>query len=105
MHEQHGLKPCSQQTNGTELICTELTQFHDALLVTRVSVTKLIGCKTAVGAVHQFANSSLESMRLQLEPNLQTSYDLSCDYLKFIVRSTYDNDYLNDVLRFLLGIS
>jgi len=37
--------------------CTELTQLHDALLVTRVSVTKLIGCRAAVRAP-QFANYS-----------------------------------------------
>jgi len=40
-----GIKPCSQQTNWTELTCTKLTQLHDALLVTRV--TKLIGCRAA----------------------------------------------------------
>jgi len=66
--------PCSQQTtwtelnsssehvycNGsvhtesqqTELTCTKLTLLHDAWLVTRVSVTKLIGCSA------QFVNSS-----------------------------------------------
>ena len=37
--------------------CTELTQLHDALLVTRVSVTKLIGCRAAVRAP-QFAHCS-----------------------------------------------
>ena len=48
------LKPCSQQTNWTELTWTKLTQLHDALLVTHVSVTKLIGCRAAVRAL-QFA--------------------------------------------------
>jgi len=33
----------------------------------------------------------------------KTSYDLSYDYRKFIVRSTYDSDL--KVLKFLLGIS
>ena len=33
---------------NTELTCTKLTQLHDALLVTRVGVTKLIGCRAAV---------------------------------------------------------
>jgi len=33
------------------------------------------------------------------------SYKLSQDYLKFIVRSTYDSDLGYDVLRFLLGYS
>jgi len=37
----------------TELTCNKLTQLHDALLVTRVSVTKLIGC---TAAVCEFAN-------------------------------------------------
>jgi len=32
----------------TEVTCTKLTQLHDTLLVTRVSVTKLIGCRAAV---------------------------------------------------------
>ena len=32
----------------TEVTCTKLTQLHDMLLVTRVSVTKLIGCRAAV---------------------------------------------------------
>jgi len=31
-----------------ELTCTKLTQLYDALLVTRVSVRKLIGCRTAM---------------------------------------------------------
>ena len=35
----------------TELTCTTLTQLHDALLVTRVSVTTLIGCRAAVRAL------------------------------------------------------
>ena len=35
----------------TKLTCTKLTQLHDALLVTRVSVTKLIGCRAAVRAL------------------------------------------------------
>ena len=39
-----------QLKNWTELTCNKLTQLHDALLVTRVTVTKLIGCssRTAV---------------------------------------------------------
>ena len=32
---------CSRRPNWTELTCNKLTQLHDALLVTRVSVTKL----------------------------------------------------------------
>ena len=39
------------------MTCTKLTQLHDASLVTRVSVTKLIGCRAAVRTV-QFANCS-----------------------------------------------
>ena len=35
----------ADKLNRTELTCTKLTQLHDALLVTRVSVTKLIGCR------------------------------------------------------------
>ena len=37
-----------KSANWTNLTCTKLTQLHDALLVTRVSVTKLIGCRAAV---------------------------------------------------------
>jgi len=33
-----------KSANWTDLTDTKLTQLHDALLVTRVSVTKLIGC-------------------------------------------------------------
>ena len=54
------MKPCSQrrtELNWTELTCSELTQLHDPLLVTRVSVTKLIGCRAAVCEL-QFANWS-----------------------------------------------
>ena len=54
----HATKPCSQyidQLNWTELTCTKLTQLHDALLVARVSVTKLIGCRAAVRAL-QFSS-------------------------------------------------
>jgi len=35
------------------------------------------------------------------QPIYKISYDLSQDYLNFIVRSTYDSDF---VLKFLLGI-
>jgi len=45
--------------NWTELTCTKLTQLHDALLVTRVSVTKLMGCRAAVGL--QFTNCSSQT--------------------------------------------
>ena len=40
---------------NTELICTKLTQLHDALLATRVSVTKLIDSTAAV----QFSSGRL----------------------------------------------
>ena len=46
-------KRCSQQT--AELTCIKLTQLHDALLVTRVSVTKLIGSTAAERAL-QFSS-------------------------------------------------
>ena len=36
-------------TEWTELTCNKLTQLHDAVLVTRVSVTKLIGCSSRTG--------------------------------------------------------
>ena len=39
----------------TELTCTTLTQLHDALLVTCVSITTLIGCRAAVRAL-QFSS-------------------------------------------------
>ena len=55
------IKPCSQQTNWTELNCTKLTQLHDALLVTRVSVTKLIGYRAAVRALLHCCSSSSSS--------------------------------------------
>jgi len=45
----------------TELNCPKLSQLHDALLVTRVSVAKLIGCRTAVRALFssaEFVSSS-----------------------------------------------
>jgi len=49
--------------NWTEMTCTKLTQLHDALLVTRVSVTKLIGCRAAVHALRfssvQFSSSAV----------------------------------------------
>ena len=40
-------------SSRTELTCVKLTQLHDALLVTRVSVTKLIDCRAAVRALLQ----------------------------------------------------
>ena len=48
------LKACLQQSL-TDL--NELTQLHDALLVTRVSVTKLIGCSSQTGV--QFSSSDV----------------------------------------------
>jgi len=42
----------------TDLTCTKLTQLPDALLVARVRVTKLIGCRAAVRSM-QFVNSRL----------------------------------------------
>jgi len=50
--------------NWTEMTCTKLTQLHDALLVTRVSVTKLIGCRAAV---HALRYSSVQFVRCVLE--------------------------------------
>jgi len=39
----------ADELNWTELTCTKMTQLHDALLVTCVGVTKLIGwCRAAV---------------------------------------------------------
>ena len=36
------------ELNSTELTCIKLTQLDDALLVTRVGVTKVIGCSATV---------------------------------------------------------
>jgi len=47
----------ADELNWTELTCTKLTQLHDSLLVTRVGVTQLIGCRAAVRAL-QFANGN-----------------------------------------------
>ena len=47
----------ADELNWTELTSTKLTQLHHGLLVTHVSVTKLIGCRAAVRAL-QFANYS-----------------------------------------------
>ena len=55
----------STSPNWTELTCTKLTQLHDALLVTSVSVTKLMGCRAAVGL--QFTNCSSQTGVCELE--------------------------------------
>jgi len=51
--------------NWTELTCTKLTQLHDALLATRVSVTTLMDCRAAVGL--QFVNSSSQTPVCELQ--------------------------------------
>jgi len=48
------------ELNWTELTCTKLTQLHDELLVTRVSITKLIGCRAA-GRALQFSSVQISS--------------------------------------------
>jgi len=50
------------ELNWTDLTCYELTQFHDASLVTRVSFTKLIGCRAAVRAM-RFSSIQFCSVR------------------------------------------
>jgi len=44
------------------LTCAKLTQLHDALLVTRVSVTKLIGCSSRTGV--RFSSSAVTPLGL-----------------------------------------
>ena len=53
---------CSQWPNWTELTSTKLTQLQlqDVLLVTCISITKLIGCSTCT-AVHKLQFSSVQS--------------------------------------------
>jgi len=51
------------ESRRTELTCTKLTQLHGALLVTRVSVTTLIGCTAAVCEL-QFSSAQFSSVRL-----------------------------------------
>ena len=56
----------ADELNWTEVICNKLTQLHDALLVTRVSVTKLIGCCSRTGV--QFSSVHLLRTRpLQIQ--------------------------------------
>jgi len=65
----------------TELNCTKLTQLYDAWLVTRVSVTKLIGCsaRTAV----QFSWSAVNTA-LALQPT-----NLACTARVLVVTYFY----------------
>ena len=65
---QHMLSNGAVHSGQTELnwpSCVKLTQLHDALLVTRVSITKLIGCKTARRALQfssvQFSSSAVNT--------------------------------------------
>jgi len=51
------LSSAAVHSRRTELTGTKLTQLHDALLVTRASVTKLIGCRASVRTL-QFVNCS-----------------------------------------------
>jgi len=50
----------ADELNRTEPTCTKLTQLHDTLLVTSVSVTKLIGCRAAVHTL-QFSRSAVNT--------------------------------------------
>ena len=69
-------------TNRT--VYSKLTQLHDALLVKRVSVTKLIGCRVVVRAL-QFANSSSASwLRLLWTRLKRTAFNK-----KFTTRTVY----------------
>ena len=55
----------ADKLNWTKLTCTKMTLLHDALLVTRVSDTKLIGCRSAVRLL-QFANCSVQFSSVRL---------------------------------------
>jgi len=47
----------SVHIESRDVNCTKLTQLHDALLVMRVSVTMLIGCRATVRATEVHSSS------------------------------------------------
>ena len=72
----------SQRTNyyWTELTCNKLTQFYDALLVTRVSVAKLIGYSSQTAV--QFSSSVRSEPLLKFEKYVHAiSSDMSTRFL------------------------
>ena len=48
MVSKGGFTADKTELNSNEHTCTKLTQLQDALLVTRVGATKLIGCSSQV---------------------------------------------------------
>jgi len=100
--QQLRLKPCSQRRtklNYTELTCIELTQLHDALLVTRVSVTKLIGCRdsssrTAANQLRGASRNWVNAMQVSSVPFGSTPWTR----LKW-ARSTSPGDFYDVVKR------
>jgi len=68
------------ELNWTDL--TKLTQLHDALLVTRVGVTKLIGCRSAVRRVRdlQFARFLLHGSKTRRAPEFRSVQFVCCEH-------------------------